>query len=76
MNQKKLAKMTPLGELKDLRARIDKKLKQMKEMKRLKEITAETKERLIQGIKELENVRKAVIGSIEKLTKILKGKKK
>lgn len=70
----KIEKMMPLKDLKDLRARIDKKLKQMKEMKKLKEIAAETRTRLIQGIRELENSRKAVSRSIEKLTKTLKRK--
>lgn len=73
MGPKKI-KITPLEDLKDLRDRIDEKLKQLKEMKKLKEITAETRTRLIQGIKELENTRKAVIRSIEKLTKALRKK--
>ena len=73
MNLKKI-KITPLEDLKDLRVRIDEKLKQLKEMEKLKEITKETRTRLIQGIKELENTRKVVIRSIEKLIKALRKK--
>jgi len=73
MGPKKI-KITPLEDLKDLRVRIDEKLKQLKEMEKLKEIAKETRTKLIQGIKELENIRKAVIRSIEKLTKALRKK--